>query len=225
SDVWGPRRYDEAGHMIGLPGSYLHWRCPTLAEMRWQVWETFRSGAKGFISYTLAPEAPAAETATLPPPDVAWKNVLATNETDMGPNALTNPDGSTTVQLEELGRVFARVLPHTVLIRRWQRLSSSLMKTGPESAAQLFTDPETQRVFAVLVNDDLHQDQTITVHLGRKVTGLADLTLAQQIPLTPSFAGGRSTAHVRLSPGDGTILEILQDVQVKEWMMLKQRVE
>jgi|GEM_PF-3402710 len=23
SDVWGPRRYDERGHLIGLPGSYL----------------------------------------------------------------------------------------------------------------------------------------------------------------------------------------------------------
>ena len=201
--------------MIGLPGSYLHWRCPTLAEMRWQVWETFRSGAKGFVSYTLAPEVPAVENATLPPPDIAWKNVLATTETDMGPNALTNPDGSTTVQLEELGRVFARVLPHTALIRRWQRLSTVLMKTGPGSAVQLFTDPETQRVFAVLVNDDLHLDQTITVHLGKKVTGLADLTHARQIPLMPSLAGGRSTANVRLAAGDGTILEIVRDVQAK----------
>lgn len=29
--------YDDQGRLIGLPGSYLHWRCPTLAEVRWQV--------------------------------------------------------------------------------------------------------------------------------------------------------------------------------------------
>ena len=47
SDIWDPRRYDDNGHLIGLSDSYLHWRCPTLPEMRWQVWESFRWARRG----------------------------------------------------------------------------------------------------------------------------------------------------------------------------------
>jgi hypothetical protein len=85
SDIWGPRKYDSQWHLVGLPGSYLHWRCPSLAEMRWQVWETLRSRCRGIFIYTLAPEAPNPETESLPPPDVAWKHVLAKVITKAGP--------------------------------------------------------------------------------------------------------------------------------------------
>lgn len=76
SDIWGPRKYDARGHLIGLPGSYLHWRCPSRAETRWQVWETLRSRCKGFIMYTLAPEAPDPKTENLPAAGV-WCDSIA----------------------------------------------------------------------------------------------------------------------------------------------------
>lgn len=101
--------------------------------MRWQVWETFRSGAKGFISYTLA-EAPNPETAALPPADVTWKEVLATEPTDLGPNTLTNPDGSVTPQLEELGRVYAQLAPHADVLLRLKRTDDALVKVVEDHA-------------------------------------------------------------------------------------------
>jgi len=124
SDIWGPRRYDDRGHLIALPGSYMHWRCPTPAEIRWQIWETIRSACKGILFYTLAPEAPNARTESVPPPDIAKKNdkiILAKEPTDLGPNALTNPDGTATPQLEEIGKAYQLLAPHKALIRRWKR--------------------------------------------------------------------------------------------------------
>jgi hypothetical protein len=208
SDIWGPRRYDERGHLIGLPGSYLHWRAPTLAEMRWQVWETFRTGAKGFVCYTLAPEPPDPKTASLPPADVEWKSVLAKTATDLGPNALTNPDGSATPQLEELGRLYARLAPQADLLRDWQRLREPLIEALAGATAQAFVLPASGALYAVVVNDDLQQEQTITVRFGERVTGVHDVLAAQPVAGTQDFAGGSSTLRLRLAAGDGTILAI-----------------
>ena len=208
SDIWGPRKYDGRGHLIGLPGSYLHWRCPTLAEMRWQVWETFRSGAKGFVCYTLAPEVPDPKNENLPPPNVKWKNVLARENTDMGPNALTNPDGSTTEQLEELGRVFARIAPHAGLIRRWRHTKEPLLETQGIGRSQTFMDTETGGAFAVILNDDLHQERTIVVRVGTTTSSLVDVIQNQKVSLEPGSTGGITTGQISLNAGDGTILAI-----------------
>jgi hypothetical protein len=210
SDIWGPRKYDEQGHLVGLPGSYLHWRCPTLAEMRWQVWETFRSGAKGFVCYTLAPEVPDPKKENLPPPDVKWKDVLARKSTDMGPNALTNPDGSTTPQLEELGRAFAKIAPHAELIRRWRHTKEPLLETEGAGKTQTFRDAETGKVFAVVLNDDLHQGRTIIIRVGEKTSFLTDVIQNQEISLERGLTEGTATGKISLKAGDGTILAIGQ---------------
>jgi hypothetical protein len=208
SDIWGPRRYAERGHLIGLPGSYLHWRAPTLAEMRWQVWETFRSGAKGFISYTLAPEAPDASTATLPAADVEWKSVLAKVETDLGPNALTNPDASVTPQFEELGRVYARLAPHTELLRQWQRRREPQVEAIDGAQVQTFVLPATGGLYAVVVNDDLQQEQTVALRFGEAVATVRDVLADTPLEMTKEFAGGSSIVRLRLAAGDGAILAI-----------------
>lgn len=210
SEIWGPRQYRENGHLIGLPGSYLHWRCPTLAEMRWQVWETFRSGAKGFICYTLAPEAPDPGTAILPPPEVEWKQVLAKEATDLGPNALTNPDGSPTPQLEELGRTYARILPHTERIRRWRLSKELLLEAEGSGRSQVFMDPESGQAFAIVLNDNLQEEQTVVVRVGERTGRLKDLPQGREIPLQPDFLGGSATGEILLAPGDGTILALGQ---------------
>lgn len=208
SDIWGPRRYDARGHLIGLPGSYLHWRAPSLAEMRWQVWESFRSGAKGFICYTLAPEAPDQTTAALPAADVEWKSVLAKEETDLGPNALTNPDGGATPQLEELGRLYARLAPQAGLLRQWQRLREPLVEAGGSAQVQAFVEPASGNLYAVVLNDDLQQEQTVLLRFGETVAGVRDLLANQPLPLAPDFAGGSGTLRLRLAAGDGAILAI-----------------
>jgi len=216
SDIWGPRHYDSQGHLIGLPGSYLHWRAPTLAEMRWQVWETFRSGAKGFVCYTLAPEAPNPKTKTLEPPKVAWKDVLAKKTTDLGPNALTNPDGSVTPQLTELGRLYARLTPHADLLRRWQRLAEPLLEVDDPGKGQVFVDPRDQTVYALVLNDDLQREQTVSVRVGERISAVRDVFVSAAMALSKDFAGGSSTVSVPLAAGDGTILVLERQAPKKK---------
>lgn len=208
SDIWGPRKYNDAGHLIGLPGAYLHWRAPTLAEMRWQVWETFRSGAKGFVCYTLAPEAPNPLTANLPPADVEWKEVLAKEATDLGPNALTNPDGSVTPQLEELGRVYAQLAPHGDLLLRLKRSDEAFVEVieGPASV-QGFVDPETGMRYAIVVNDDLQAAQEGVLQVGESVFGVTDLIHATEVALDSRDTKERPTLRLPLAAGDGTLIE------------------
>ncbi len=208
-EIWGPRTYDENGHLIALPGAYCHWRSPTPAEMRWQVWETLRVAARGFICYTVAPEAPREETALLPPADVEWKNVLVREPVDMGPNALTNPDCSETPQLAELGRVYASIEPYTGLILRWQMTDIDLIAAAPPGQVQAFLDPDSDDIYAIVLNDNLQQDAEILVHFGTGVTTVRDMTRDRDIPLTRDVPVGNSTGTLVLAAGEGTILRLI----------------
>ncbi len=215
SDIWGPRRYDERGHLIALPGSYMHWRCPTLAEVRWQIWETIRSGGKGVIFYTLAPEAPDPQTESLPPPDIAQQNdqvILAQEPTDLGPNALTNPDGTATPQLEEIGRAYRQLAAHKALIRRWSRTDRPLATVEPPFVGQCFLDPSTGDGYAVVLNDDFAREHSAEIRLPAGTTGLADLVRNRPIDLQAvDSADHPRLGQLTLAAGEGTILAIQQD--------------
>jgi hypothetical protein len=128
----------------------------------------------------------------------------------MGPNALTNPDGSTTQQLEELGRAFAKIAPHAGLIRRWRHTKEPLLETEDIGKIQAFRDTEKGRVFAVVLNDDLRHDRTIVVRVGEKTSFLTDVLRNQEISLERDFTGGSATGKISLKAGDGTILAIGQ---------------
>lgn len=208
SEIWGPRKYDARWHLVGLPGSYLHWRCPSLAEIRWQVWETLRSRCKGIIIYTLAPEAPDPNTQSLPPPDVAWKHVLAREAIDLGPNALTNPDGTPTPQLEELGRTYELIARHKGLIGRWKSTSPLAVEITAPGRIQCFIDPPTERRYAVVVNDDLHGTREMAIRLGPGVKTLADVVRGEEIHVADSGVRGARHGTLALNAGEGTIVEI-----------------
>jgi hypothetical protein len=208
SDIWGPREYNAEGHLIGLPGSYLHWRCPTLAEMRWQVWESLRGGAKGFVCYTVAPEAPDPATSTLPPEDVAWKDVLATQPTDLGPNALTNPDGSTTPQLEELGRIYNQIAPYANLLLRLKRIEITGLAVEGTGSLQGFLDPDTGARYAIVVNDDLHESRALRLSVRDSETMVEDQLNKSVITRGPDNTPTPRTYDLTLSSGDGTLLLI-----------------
>lgn len=128
----------------------------------------------------------------------------------MGPNALTNPDGSTTGQLEELGRVFARIAPHAGLIRRWRLAKEPLLETEGIGRTQTFRDAETGKMFAIVLNDDLHQARTLIVRIGAKTSVLTDVTRNQEISLERGLTEGMATGKISLKAGDGTILAISQ---------------
>lgn len=204
NEVWGPRRYSPSGTMIGLPGSYLHWRAPTLAEMRWQVWQAVRDGVQGIFFYTLAPEAPSVETHTLPPPKVAWTNVLATAPTDMGPNALTNPDATATTQLNEMGKLYRTLEPHTGLMLRWHRQPASCIQIASPMSSSCFIDPSTGGQYLVLVNDDLHNRAEAQFRLPSQYKSAREVSDSASV----SANVDRSLISVRLNSGAGVIIQL-----------------
>ena len=62
-DIWGVHYFAseedyKAGRVTVEPGAYLHWRCPTPAELRWQLWEAVRLGSKGLRIYIGLPGQP-----------------------------------------------------------------------------------------------------------------------------------------------------------------------
>ena len=211
SDVMGPYRYGERGHVIALPGSYYHWRCPTLAEMRWQVWEAFRGQAKGIFFYQIGVALGGGpETSSKPSPDPWWvqgkTEILMTEPTDTGPSALITIDAEATPQLVELGKLFKRLAPHTELILRWQAHPGPIVAAESPASVQAFTDPTTGRAYVVVLNDDLREAKAITLRFSAPIRGLSDIILKQPVSVADEADAAGVRATIRLRPGDGTIL-------------------
>ena len=165
-EVWGPWEYDEQWHIIGLPGSYLHWRNVTSAEMRWQLWEAIRSGCRGLFIFnaTAIPVRPG--SANLPTPDVTWKNVLASQPYDLGPGGVFNPDGSMPPVARTMGQVYAAIKPYREVIARWT-IDKPSPSTTEGVSKQRFIDPLTNDRYLVIVNDNLQTPRRVRVRSGK----------------------------------------------------------
>ncbi len=211
-EIWGPYRYEKNSHLIALPGAYLHWRCPTPAEMRWQVWETFRGQSKGVIFFQLAPIFKCApETSENPAPDVPWKDILVKEAADAGPAALTTLDAKATPQLEEIGKAFQALGPFSQLILRWRATSETLAKADSPATLQCFVDPKTGQNYAVVVNDNLESSEQIRLHVGPGIIKVVDMVHNQnEIKLQEAAAGSDPTGTLDLKAGDGTILQLIR---------------
>ncbi len=185
-EIWGPWRYNENYQVIALPGAYLHWRCPTLAEIRWQIWETFRSGCKGAFVFTITPPAPNPTREKLPPPkNFPYKNVLIKAPVVVGPAGLLSPDASPTLQLKELSKAYRTIAKHKQIIRRWKQISLSGVTVSKPGKIQCFIDPVTKNKYAIILNDDLRKAHKLKLTLSKNDTRI-----------------------FTLQAGDGTIIEL-----------------
>lgn len=207
AEIWGPQKYDQNGRLIGLPGAYLHWRCPTPAEVRWQIWEAFRAGGKGMFFFTATPMWDNPANASLPSPDVAWKEVFAKEPTDVGFSALTTPDGSATPQLKEMGKVFGLLKPHGPLIVRWKADSMEGIAVSQGISAGCFIDPDQGGQYLVLVNDRLTHENTAKVKLPAGVRRVEEITQGKRI--TPTADSEGRLFSLLLRPGEGAILHLI----------------
>ena len=210
-EIWGPYTIRDDGHVVGLPGSYLHWRCPTPAEMRWQVWESLRGGAKGVFIFQLSPIMHIqAGMEDLAPPEVTWQDVLLREPTDAGPGGLTTPQGGTTPQLRALGDAYARMAPHEPLILGWKPTPLPLAETEAPGRSGCFVTTADGRCFCVVVNDDLHQPRRIPIHFQVGTESVIDRVTGNPLSLTKHFDNGTAHGVVELDTGDGTLLEIVR---------------
>jgi hypothetical protein len=205
TDVWGPYEYNGEGHIIALPGSYLHWRCPTAAEIQWKIWETLRSQAKGVLFYEICPILPSDTNASKKhSSDASLKQILIKEPVDAGPGALITIDGKATPQLREVGKAFSVIAPHASVIRRWKATATPLVKANTPAAVQTFVDPAKERTYAVVVNDDLHQSQVIALIFETGTKAVVDVARGDK---EIKLANGKGS--IELKPGEGTILAII----------------
>lgn len=201
-EVWGPWRYDNKGDVVILPGGILHWRPPTPAEMRWQVWTALAAGVRGFFWFCYAPE-PEDHAKQKPYVGSIFPRSLAVKqETPLGfPGALTRPDGSASLQYEALAQTFGALKPLLPLLTGAVPAEAALGQVEPPGLLGTLLNVEAGRRFAVVVNDDPDQAHDFKVRLK----GDGDLRDLIHGKVLPRAADG--TATVTLAPGDGTLVE------------------
>jgi len=168
ADIWGAWWLDSDGNVVIEPGSYWHWRMPTVPEIRWQIWESIRAGCKGVVFFSIllggdndwTPEKGAAPAKMREAAERSRKNGLPLVRTRLRtghPLCLTRNGGAPTPQAEAMARVFAVLAEHEPLIVRWRPARIPFVFTDAPGAVQSFYDPATHRteaaVFAVVVND------------------------------------------------------------------------
>jgi len=206
-EVWGPWSYDEQQDAVILPGGLLHWRPPTEAEMRWQVWAAVAAGMKGFFWFCYgappadSPEAKPYEGTTFPP------SMAVTEPTELGfPGALIRRDLETTPQYEVVGEVFGALKALLPLLADAVPAKQPLLEVEPPGWTGAFRSPAAGRDFAVVVNDDTERAQEVRCWAVRP-TDFRDLRTGNVIR-----RGEDGTLVVPLGPGDGTVLEpVAQD--------------
>lgn len=224
-DVWG-RHHRRGDKTIVEPGAYLHWRMPTLAETRWQIWEGLRLGSKGMVFYVLYPPVPL----FTPPAEVApdspdakkvaqmdrqaaqarsWqkqKLTETTMEIDPGEGML-QPGGKPTPQMTPMGEAF-RVI-------RAQADNLSARRSAPFPAffaADALTETATFRVpgesnvlYGIVVNSDLLNERQVQVLLPANISRLTLLNREEELPLAAAAAPFKACT-LTLAAGDGALL-------------------
>ena len=222
-DTWG-RHWFNGKKMVVSPGSYLHWRMPTEAESRWQVWEALRLGTKGAFFYVFLPPVPL----TVPPEkavnnpvlkkDVdrmdkaaawaaSWKRQKLTDKTleiDPGEGMLL-PGGKPTPQLLATAPVMKLIRANEALLVDRRKADFPVFFPGDDQ-----TDASTfvsgKRWIGIVVNRNVDQQRTVSVMLPPNVTAVTDLSTGKKLTVESADECFKKTS-LTLASGSGVLLE------------------
>ncbi len=225
-EVWG-RHYRKGDKIVVEPGSYLHWRMPTNAETRWQIWEAMRCGSKGVLFYVLYPPIPVPSTSEqvkagspqakrlakmdkLAKKAATWKHQELTKkrmEIDSG-EAMLQPGGEPTPQMLTAGKAFEILRKYASLLNSRQKADfpvffsdSATIKTA---TFQVPAEPYLR--YGVMVNDDLNKSSKFKILLPPNVSAVKNLNNGNTLTLNKENSDFQS-CEFELSAGDGCLLE------------------
>lgn len=222
-DVWG-RHWFNGKKMVVYPGSYLHWRMPTEAESRWQIWEALRLGTKGVFFYVLHPPVPL----MVPPEKVtdpklkkqiarmdkaaataaSWKpkQKLTDKTVKIDPGeGMLRPGGKPTPQMLATAPVMKLIRANEqLLVNRRKADYPVFFPDDLQTDAATFVSEN--RCLGIIVNRDLDRRRTFSVQLPPNVKEVTDLNSGKRIAVVSS---GRHYQKIELalSAGDGILLE------------------
>jgi hypothetical protein len=210
-EIWGPWKYDDRLEAVMLPGAILHWRQPSVGEVRWQVWSAVGTGVRGFFWYVYLPaptDQPEAKPYAGPafPPTLAVKVATPVH----APGGLLRPDGSATPGYLAVAEAFAALRPLLPLLRGAVPGDPPLGEVSPPGWTGGLSNPELKRTFAAVVNDDTDREQMLKVRL-LKPGEVRDLRTGQALR-----AAADNTVTLKLGPGDGTLLENITSPDSRE---------
>ena len=224
ANVWGPNYWDSEGRRWALPGAYEHWRMPTPAEARWQVWEAVRGGAKGVIFYlfndarhydeeSLVPGSKDRKRmqAALDEYGVVAKhgsNVLVQVRKELDPgNALTKPGGDPTPQFVAVGDAFGAIAPHKKRLLASRRAAFPVFfPEGTDVKAATFEAPAKLTRLGVVVNDDVEKPVVARIRVPKNVIAVRDLNRGE-LGIVDSGVDRFNVVDIALEPGGGAMLE------------------
>lgn len=234
-DVWGRHYYQNdadyrAGRLTVEPGSYLHWRTPTDAELRWQIWEGVRLGAKGIRLYISLPEIPLLqapaqidlESGTPSAKRVAsmdrmqkiaasWKNQPLVEKEfilERHRSGLLFADGTPVPEIQVVSKAFQALLEQQAILLQKRQAAFPVFYAGdPLTSTGTFEVTGNPNRIGVIVNRDLnHPARQVEVLLPVNVNRLTRLNTGETLPLTRKNEDFLM-AVVTLDPGDGLLLE------------------
>ncbi len=210
-EPWGPYELDEKGNIVYLPGGAPHWVMPTPAEIKWQAWGAFASGAKGMFYFLYRwplTANPKAEAAKLP--------AAVKERTNSGsPRALVYDDGRPTVQYTAMGEAYGRIAALAPLLAKLRPAVAP--EAWPESGvdqgsmARVFVEPKSGRryLFVVASYEGTNASVRVPVMLGPHILGLKPVSGGAAIAVETAAPFRR--AAIELPPGEGALLECTVD--------------
>ena len=204
-DIWGPWEMRPDGFETALPGAYVHWRTPTDAEMRWQIWEGLRLGAKGVFFYVLFGDTQGDPHAK-PSDEPTIQAVLVKKATPVGYSSLLDARGNPTPQLSEMSSLFRKLAPHKALLRRLAPSGTPWITAEGGAQVGSLIDSSTSDRYAIVVNPDFDATRTVTLCIAAGTQDLMDMLTGKS--LTLKKAGDSLTAEIGLKAGDGVLLKI-----------------
>ena len=194
-EIWGPWKYDDRLEAVMLPGAILHWRQPSVGEVRWQVWSAVGAGVRGFFWYVYLPpptDQPEAKPYVGPafPPTLAVKAAIPVHAS----GGLLRPDSSATPEYLAIGEAFAALKPLLPLLEDAVPAGSPLGEVSPPGWIGGLSNPVLKRALAAVVNDDTDHEQLLKVRL-LKPGEVRELRSGQVLP------PGRQHRHRETGPG------------------------
>ncbi len=208
ADIWGPFTTDNHGAMTALPGSMPCWRAPTIPEIRWQIWESLRCGAKGFLFFTLFYFNESKPTA----PKITDPNLLAAvfkRKTYIGKTTLLDFQAEPTPLCMEASKTFSRIKPFKKLILSFKPAMTEWVQSGKHLKVGNFTTDNANVNYCVVANHDLQRKQSAKLIVGVTIKSITDITTGAKLKMTPlGWAGGNYSISIELPAGDGTILKL-----------------
>lgn len=208
SEIWGPWYYDSNMNVVIEPGSYYNWRMPTIAEVKWQIWQGVAAGMKGIIFYVTFPtpnNRVPGESFKGTTGDPSWPKVHKELNTGAG-SGLLNIDGSPTPQLLAAGEEFGKLKVQKDLLGRLKLLGYPLVFADDPFNVNCFEDPLNGRRYAAVVNNNTEEVVTSNLYVFGNEE-IIDLVMNKRLAKS-EYQGGLKQVQLTLQPGEGTILEL-----------------